>query len=219
MFNKSLFRTFGADTQQINSSVMIAHPLSKGQFKGIVFRNDKQVGEFYINSYADATATQADIDMASFEKEPQDKCGCAASSHQYQVKPDGYIFFFSSTGADGFHVELYTEEQKPVYNTRQLLKGDIVVSMLMRPGTYEIIGTDNKCILTVNEPEDKYDYQQHLSRAVTLSLNEKGFSSKEVTVVPGQGLVISLETDSNILVKLLKAAPHKEQDRVPRWTK
>jgi hypothetical protein len=216
MFNKSLFRTFGADTQQINSSVMIAHPLRSGLYKGIVYRNDKQVGEFAVNCQPEATETQADIDLSAFEKEPIDKCGCHS---QFQVKQDGYVFFFSSTGADGFYVELFAEEQKEAYNTRELRKGDIVVSMLMRPGTYEITGANSNSLLTIEEPEDKSDYEQYISRAITLSLTERGFSDKEVKVLPGQGLVITLETDSNILVKLLRATPHKETERVPRWTK
>jgi hypothetical protein len=216
MFNKSLFRTFGADTQQINSSVMIAHPLYKGQYRGVVFRNDQQVGEFSINCQAEATETQVDVDLSSFEKEPQEKCGCG---HQYQVKPDGYVFFFSATGADGFSVELFAEGQKEAYNTRQLRRGDIVVSMLMRPGKYEITGANSKSMLTIEEPEDSSDYQQQLSRAITLALSEKGFSNKEVKAVPGQGLVITLETDSNILVKLIRATPHKEPESAPRWTK
>lgn len=226
IMNKSLFRNFGGNTQSINSSIMIAHLVSNGVYNGMVYQKDKLIGQFELFCTNEHTAVQADVDLSVFVKSLQLDCGCKSTIPKYNLKDGGYVFFFVSGSDEGFHVELIPlnkKEKETNYSTRKLIKGDIVISLLMRPGVYEIVGSNKeKCTLTVETPKDLENYQQYLSKANTILLSEKGFNSKGLKIAPGQGIVITLQRDSNINVVLVKPTEVKEDvgsGSTHRWQK
>jgi hypothetical protein len=226
IINKSLFRNFGGSTISINSSFMIAHPVNKGAYTGMVYQKDKLLGQFELFSSQEHTAVQADVDLGVFAKSFSSDCKCKSVPQNFNVKEGGYVFFFVAGGDDGFYVELIPfnkKDKESTYSTRQLLKGDIVVSLLMRPGTYEVVGSNKeKCNLLVEIPKDLENYQQFLSKSNSIILSDKGFSSKELKVAPGQGTVITLQKDSNINIVLVKPAEIKDDGKAGashRWQK
>ena len=226
VLNQSIFRQFGGSTKSISSSVMICHPLSEGRYTGIVFQNNSRIGEFVIKCDDKEETPQADIDMSKFITQKSDSCGCEGNGKEYNIRNGGYAVFFSSFGEKGFHVELHdAEKQKDykTYTTQKLEKGDLVVSMLLRPGSYEVAGSNkSKLDLIVDVPKDYKDYQEYLATPNMVTLSENGFSPASVKAMPGQGLVVKLDTDSNIDVKMLKAAVVKNQPtdiKSRRWVK
>lgn len=226
VLNRSLFRRFGGNTQSIHSGIMIIHPVQDGMHSGIVFQNKKRVGEFMLHCEAKNEMTQADIDLSAYANTKADDCGCKGSGKTYDIKSGGYIVFYSSKGDEGFHVELSTGETEKTgsrYTTQDLKKGDIVMSLLMRPGVYQIGDSrKRKLELLVDIPDDRAAYQKALSGASMVTLTEKGFVPAAIKTLPGQGLAIRLETDSsNLDIALEKAtpiAPGKTSEQ-KRWVK
>jgi hypothetical protein len=170
--------------------------------------------------------TQADIDLSAYANAKSDDCGCKGSGKTYDIKSGGYIVFYSSKGDEGFHVELSTGESEKAgsrYTTQELKKGDIVMSLLMRPGSYQIADSrKGKLDLLVDIPDDHTEHYRSLSSPNMVTLTEKGFVPSSIKTNPGQGLVIKLETDSsNIDIALAKATPVPvKKGRIPkRWVK
>ncbi|MGX7667177.1 hypothetical protein [Flavobacterium pedocola] len=230
IMNKSLFRNFGGSTQNINASIMVAHPVYSGTYNGTVYQHGKLLGQFELLSSEQQTETQVDIDLSVFTKslKLQDDCDCKSMERKYSVKDKGYVFFFVSGSEDGFHIELEPFDKKNAqggrrYSTKQLQKGDIVVSLIMRPGIYEITGSEKeKCSLTVEVPKDLENYKHYLSQSTSVILSERGFDKKEIKTAPGEGIVVILEKDSNIEVALLKPTEVKDNGPGPkahRWQK
>jgi hypothetical protein len=225
ILNQSIFRQYGGSSKSISSGVMVCHPLAVGKYSGIVFQNNNRVGEFIIRCDDKEETPQADIDMSKFINQKGDNCGCEGDGKEYNIRSGGYAVFFSSLGENGFHAELFAGERQKegkTYTTQKLEKGDLVVSMLLRPGSYEVAGSNkSKMNLTVDVPKDYKDYQQYLSTANMVTLSEKGFTPSSVKAMPGQGLVVKLDTDANVDVKLVKAATVSNEPvfKSHRWTK
>lgn len=217
ILNQSLFRQFGGSTKRISSSITICHPLSEGTYQGTVFHNKAPVGNFAVRCLDKEEKAQADVDMSAFVNIKADgSCDCKSNDRIYSIRPNGYVVFFSSQGESGFHVELQREEKEAKnkgYSTKALKKGDIVISMVLRPGVYEVTGNKSKMKLTVDVPLDYKDYQRFLETPALVSLNESSFSKSELNIMPGQGLVIQLETNVNVEVKLLKPTEVKAEPK------
>ena len=224
--NKSFFRKFGGNTKSINSGIMICHPLQSGVYRGIVFQNNNRLGEFNIQCDDKNETQQADVDLSAFVNGKKEQCGYMGDDKVYNIRSGGYAVFFASRGLDGFHVELLANDnkkQRDAYTTQNLKKGDLVVSMLLRPGAYEVTDSDkSKLKLSVDVPKDNKDYQHYLNTPNMVTLSEKGFEPATIEAKPGQGLVVKLDKDSNLDVKLIKAAEvkvEKGSSKPHRWVK
>lgn len=220
LFNPAFFRRFNDTSQSINSSLMVCHPLKEGNYTAHVYQNNKLLGDFDITCSATETQTQADIDLSHFIDVKKENCCCEEGAKRFfSVKQDGYIVFFTSNGENGFHVDL-KKGNEVFYSTKKLQKGDLVITIILRPGLYEITGASGKCTLSVDVPTELEDYQKHLSQANNITLTAQGFSKNEIKAYPGNGLVISLETPSPIDIKMVKPydvpSPKKETHR---WVK
>jgi hypothetical protein len=220
LFNPAFFRRFNDTSQSINSSLMIFHPLKEGTYTADVYQNNKLLGDFAISCSANESNTQADIDLSKFINTQKGDCSCDKElKTNFTIKQDGYLVFFTSSGENGFHVDL-KKGKDVIYSTKKLQKGDLLVSIILRPGLYEITGSGAKCTLSVDIPKELDDYQKYLSQSTNISLTAQGFSKNEITAYPGSGLVISLEAISNIDIKMIKPydAP-KSKKEIHRWTK
>ncbi|MGB8191046.1 MAG: hypothetical protein WCF67_03960, partial [Chitinophagaceae bacterium] len=204
----------------------VCHPLAAGRYTGVIYQNNNKVGEFAIRSDDKEEAPQADIDMSKYIGVKADNCDCEDKSDEYKIKSGGFAVFYSSGGESGFHAELFTSEKQKeskVYSTQKLLKGDVVVSMLMRPGAYEVTASNkSKLNLNVSVPKDYKNYERHLSTPNMVTLTGKGFAPASIDIMPAQGLVIKLEEDNDMDVKLVKAAPVPDEAvklKPHRWVK
>lgn len=222
LLNQSLFRQFGGHTNSLSSSVMVCHPLAPGTYHGAVYHKDSPVGNFIVYCQPGEVPAQADIDLSGFINKTDGSCDCTTNEIIYKVKDGGFAVFYSSQGESGFHVELKNEE-KGNYSTRKLKKGDIVISLLLRPGSYEVTGSDKQRLaLSVDVPRDDKNYQEYLSTPTSVTLTDKGFMPASIKAMPGQGLVVKLEADSHVAVKLLEATAIKDENKKGsrhRWTK
>ena len=217
--NQSIFRTYGGSTNSLSSAMMICHPLAKGDYSGTVFHNGRMAGHFTIHCSDNEEATQADVDLSTFINAATGNCDCHTSDKSFNLNAGGYVVLYSSGGESGFHAEI-SGSDKTSYTTQKPERGDIVISMLLRPGSYEVTGGKQKMDLSVEEPKDYKNYQEILSSANTVSLSEKGFSNTSMRSIPGQGLVIKLETGGPVTVKLVKATPIKPvRTATRRWVK
>jgi hypothetical protein len=221
LFNPAFFRRFDDTSQSINSSLMVCHPLKdkEGVFTGNVYQRGKFLGNFTISNSPNEKNTQADIDLASFISERNADCCKDGVKNVFAVKLGGYMVFFTSNGENGFHVELKSGEAI-IYSTQKLQKNDLVVTIILRPGLYEILGSTGKCSVSVEVPKETDDLQKNAAQATNISLTEKGFSKTEIKASVGSGLVIALETDSNIDIKFLKPYEVPSPQRpLHRWVK
>ena len=208
-FNTSLFRNFDQSTAAITSNIMICHPIREpGTYSGVVLKEKREIGFFNLVCQESVNDMQADIDLYKINTSFKNQCECDDKNERnvFKVHPGGYVVFYSSFGEGGYQVLLSNQNnQSTAYNTSSLEKGDVVIALFMRPGDYEVNATNGQvCYVSVDMPERTEEYQKILAEAVNLTLNENEFNAKEIKIAPGQGLVITLETEATLNIKLIK---------------
>ncbi len=224
--NKSLFRTFGGSTASLSSTIVLCHPLSTiGSYEGVVYRNKQVTGQFTVSCDETAIDPQVDIDLPTFTSFTQSDCNCQERQH-FQVKKSGYLVFFSSTGEDGYHVELTsTDKQREasVYTTQKPVTGDIVLCTLLRPGAYQVTDDRNhQCTVSVGIPDDRQSTDTFNPEKHTIRLSATGFSTQSMSIVSLQPVIVALETNTGLIVKLVEPYKVDEPTDTPkrfRWQK
>jgi len=210
--NTFLFKSVGLSTNSITSGIMVCHPLEAGTYRGSIVKQEKEIGTFTIVCNEAATETQAHIDLYKIDHNLQKET-------DYKLHPGGFAIFFASFGEGGYQVVLLSGDKVNVteYTTTKLQKGDLVVAMLLRPGQFEMTGSNQqKGIVLVERLQNKDEYEKIRARPVDIKLNEKEFSNKEVKLTQGQGLVVGFETEGELDIKLTHPTDINKIDKQKR---
>lgn len=133
-------------------------------------------------------------------------CGDGEQSGTMRVASEGYAVFKVPAGAaGGYAVELYESgesgRREKVFDSRALGPRDMLVVVLLRPGTYSVTNASNgtKAELKVAYPEKA----PGLLEAVKVVCAADGIHPDAIRVRPTQGLVFSFETPSRVKIDLV----------------
>jgi hypothetical protein len=219
--NISLFGRFDQSTRSIGGGTMICHSVkSAGTYRGTVFQDDKETGSFIVECTDTATSNQVDIDLYTLNNRIKSDCDCNEEKI-FLLKPEGFAVFYSSFGEGAYKVLLGSQADNSTYSTERLMIKDVVVFLLMRPGNYKAKGPDRQeCDLIVEGLPSAEEYSKVLSLPVNITMDSSGFSNREIRIFPGQGLVINMEAEGAVEIKMIKANDPEEipRDRRPhKW--
>jgi hypothetical protein len=190
------------DSASLGVLCTICHPLIEpGEYSGMIYRGDLAIARFSVNCNPHCTATQVDLDLAAAALPGTDPC----SPEVLEVKPEGFLVLYVSTGAAGYHVTLHGQSERhkgSAFDSRKLGEHDLFVTTLLRPGHYEMASSLSKERggVTVSYPEiGKIAHPTHQAQAIECSA--KGFSPSAAKLLPGQGLIFKIMA-SNAAVRL-----------------
>jgi hypothetical protein len=221
---KAIVNTHAINTTVFDSANLgvlgtICHPiLERGEYAGMIYRNDKAVGRFTLQCDPECAATQVDIDLATFTAPGADPC----SHEMLTVKPEGFLVLYVSTGRAGYHVTLHPQMEKHrqgAYDSRKLQDHDLFVATLIRPGHYEMSSTlfKERGGVTVSYPEPG-KVAQPTQQAAMVECSAKGFSPSAVKLMPAQGLIFKIQAaNAAIRINLQKPddGPCDDREKKP----
>lgn len=242
-FDQNLFTQIGLDSGSLTMLGGVTHRfLEPGQYRGVVYRNNEHIGDFYINVDKNSPVAQANIDLASFESGPSASaatmsgasCSChgesAKADTKFELNPKGYAVFHVSSGAGGYAVRVGKAVEDPKqqnqFDSRELKGEDIFSAVILRPGTYSAtnaLGGKEKGEgkITVGYPKiGKTPYRP--PNPVKVECSARGFEPGKVELQPGQAVLFHATAPSRIAVQLLKAddGPGDRPERVRQgWKK
>jgi len=194
----------------------IVHPLGDAaRLAGTVYRGGRRLGGFEVVTDEDATAMQANVDLARFGpgETPRpdrgrgasggDGCGCdrdgpteAGDEPRLAVKPGGYLVLHVSWGAPGYRVTLAEpaeKEAKTVFDSARLGSGDLFALTLLRPGRYAVrVGKgEGRGEIRVAYPAPGRKARKAEAPA-RVALEDGELRPAEVEVDPAQGVVFEI---------------------------
>jgi hypothetical protein len=226
-FDQNLFTQVGLDSGSLTMLGGVTHRfLEAGQYRGVVYRGDNSIGQFYINVDKNSPVAQANIDLSAFDtslpapsttstSSDSTTCGCQSggtkSETTFEVNPKGYAVFHVSAGAGGYAVRASKAAEDPKqqnqFDSRQLNCEDIFSAVILRPGTYSAsngLNTKAKGKITVGYPKiGKTAYRPPSPAKIVCT--ESGFEPANVELQPGQAVLFQANAPSRINLELVKA--------------
>jgi len=177
----------------------------EGYYNGKIFHKGIVVRTFILNVSEEHKNSQVDIDLFSLPLEKN--FGGATLQNNYNLMPKGYIVLYVSEGDGRYSIILESTKKRKVYNTAEyLIKSDLFVVTLLRPGIYKMIdkGNNNEGQITVKYPiigKKRFIPNEPIKITVT----EKGFSKSDISLNPSEAVLFQIDTEkSMIVVDLLK---------------
>lgn len=198
-----------------------------GEYHGAVLRGKQLTTTFHLTVDEESTAMQVNIDLAVLTQPSAGRaithCECRKEKKpgepervpHFSVNPHGQVLFYISKGTGGFAVQVNRlNEQRILFDNRELQDGDLFAATLIRPGSYAVINAPahSKGEVIVAYPElGKVGYRP--PDPVTIDATDKGFiviTGDEQTkldklgIKAAQGQLYRIRTPSRIRIELLK---------------
>jgi hypothetical protein len=214
------------DSGSLASMSSIIHKLAaKGEYRGIVYRGTLNVGTFIISvcdcaeppSPGEILPKQTGIDLVTLDTSAGRTSRGGGPS--LSLRTGGFLVLSVSTGYAEYAVELFRRElktePKKVFDSRKLGTGDLFITHIIRPGTYEIRNCSEKtnASLTVEYPGPG----QITGRIppVVVECKEHAMNPAILTIQPRQALMFSCVQDSRITIELKQADDRPRPARTP----
>jgi hypothetical protein len=208
--NQNLFRHRETKSAAFNNLCTIIHKLpGEGIYRGEVVQGKRSQGTFHITCDPTTESSQVNIDLSAFDALFRANVPGLPQTTEFAVGKEGYIVFHATGHHDGLYVKLTKlpkEKQAPVFDSRQLGKGDIVAFRLWHAGPYTITNElgGQKASVAVRDAENgKYPDLTKMD-PVRVTLSDKGFDPARIEKWPVQALVVSLETTASLTLRSAK---------------
>ena len=216
ILNKAMLRQTTIDSGSLAIMNSIIHKLTEqGAYRGLVYRGAAQVGTFSLQ--CDFRETPAEetlpsetptIDLCAFECSAgaQGKCSC---SGEVSFSTDGHVMFTVLQGTGEYAVELFRKEEKKdpvkVFDSRLLGGGDIYITHVLRPGSYEIrnTGGSGSAALTVEYPEQGTSPRN--MEPVLIESKDGAINPNKIKIKSVQAIMFHCVQDSRISIELKEA--------------
>lgn len=215
MINRFVFSQINLDSGSLTMLASVAHKFSEpGEYYGNIFRGTETVGKFSILFSdcplpsvvsSDIRQQSVKIDLKSMEQpvslQPKSQtCNC------FNLKPNGYVLFYVSTGTGGYRVEIKNPQREgaKVFDSCELKEDDLFIATLLRPGTYCIANTctNANAELVVAYPE--IGKTQRNSAPIQVECTKNAITPNNIKINPAQAVVISFKAPSRIKIELTK---------------
>ena len=207
-FDQNLFTQIGLDSGSLTMLGAVIHSFGEpGEYRGSVRQGADSKAAFYISVDKNSAVAQVNIDLATLTNPPAPASGCCGggeSENRFAVNPKGYAVFHVSGGAGGYDVHVRKGDENPqekIFDSRQLVEGDIFSAVIIRPGSYSVAN-----VLTKAQGEIVVSYPKTEKTAYVLLSNKcaectsDGFQPPRLELQPGQGVLFDcqfLELKSN----------------------
>ncbi|MBE7172418.1 MAG: hypothetical protein INR73_17655 [Williamsia sp.] len=201
--NTSLFKAEPTGSNYLVSGMVVYHPLLEpGVYQGTITKDETAAGDFTIVCESASAETQANIDLYLIDTSLAANAGQQPFS--FTIRPGGYAVLYSSFGEGKYTVALRSE--KTDYSTAKLQKGDLLMLLLMKPGTYQVEGNNHQtCSVYTRELTNSPEDIEALNQTVNVVLGEQVFDPAEVNLIQGQGLVIHFDVNGEVNIDLIEA--------------
>ena len=142
-----------------------------------------------------------------------DLAGDFASGPTYRVGKAGVVYVFVGSGIDSFRTVM-SSQAGPIFDNRQLLGGYRFVVTLYRPGEHDITDSAHAatCKVSVKYPSRDGWLRTKDADPVTVSIAQGQATPANLTVEPGQGIVV-LTIDGSRIATTLQAERDMVDDR------
>jgi hypothetical protein len=207
VLNRYLFTQVGLDSGALTSLGTTLHNFAEpGRYQINVWQGERLAGSVHLKVDAACPATQANIDLATVNRQDTPCCGDAGTP--LLVNPKGYAVFHVGSGPGGYAVTAgRVDQERPAkaFDSRELREGDMFAATILRPGIYEVenVRARTKARLTVAYPrvsKERYVPQQPLSIACA----KEGFEPKAIEAQAAQSLVFHIKTPTRLKITLVK---------------
>jgi hypothetical protein len=220
--NLALLKLNHLDSGALTPLATVLHQFGTlGSYRVNIHRSGKPIAETSFSVVEDGP-TQLDIDLATSNLSARASCDCDGSSGVATVSPKGYVLFYASAGA-GYSVIVVDNEQRPVFDSTNLNKGDLFACTLLEPGVYEMRSANGTARTDVNVllPTEKHSGKLRELEAQQVTWTGANFQPENFNLISSQGLVVSvLEGGLRISIsKSSESANPPVDGPVHRWTK
>lgn len=198
-----------------------------GEYHGAVLNGKQLAATFRLTVEEQSPATQVNIDLAALtgplSDRPSSECECQVerregepeSAPHFVVNPRGHALFYVSQGKGGFAVKVNrVNEQRILFDSRELQDGDLFAATLIRPGLYSVtnVPTRSRGEVVVGYPKmGKTAFSP--SEPATIEAANKGLfvvaggkdaKLDKLRLEPAQGQLYRIRVPSRIKIELTK---------------
>jgi hypothetical protein len=201
---------------------MVVHQFTEpGRYHVGVHRGGRTVAdaEFEVDP---SGPMQINIDLGDIARRNprQGDCECkTAHSEPPKVSPTGYVLFHASTG-DGYSATVAAGNEKVVFDSTKLGKGDLYATSILEPGKYTInnaAGTaKGEIVVTLNAEDIKA--LKGLD-PVYVETSGRAFSPAKFRVASSQGVVFRVKDQARIVITRQGNRAARERKSVLQWRK
>lgn len=202
--NQNLLKYREVSTSNLNNLCTIMHKMAaEGSYTGQVFSDGGTLlGTFSLVYDKKNAATQAQVDLSTFDTLTQVNLNKPAfqSPPAFVTGQDGIVIFFISGAHSGLYATLAGSDNKQVFDSRKLDKGDAAVFRLISQGNYTVTDTAGQVLnVTVNAPPVNGKYPALADQQpVMITLDATGFTPGAAAIDPLQVIVVAIGVPTSL---------------------
>lgn len=200
VIKQDLFRHRAASSAALNNLCTVIHTLSAdGRYTGEVGQGGRVLGRFRLRCDANETATQANVDLSTFDEVFRINAPRLSHETDLVVGKDGYVVFSTSAHHQDLWVTLTridADKRTLEFDSRRLGAGDLLAFRVWFPGTYTLTNEIGGTRASLGVLAGEAAVARKLSRVEphTVALSARGFAPSSIEVASTQALVIRVET-------------------------
>ena len=221
--NREILNAAVFDSGSLGVLASVIHQFKKiGRYQAVVSQKGKRVGAIGFEVVENGP-TQLDIDLSAVSSAGARKeCDCSNHGrHAQTVSAEGFVLFHVGAGMGGYSVVVGEDrvDAKPVFDSQNLMAGDLFALSLVEPTHYtmanrhgsakgEIIVAFDAAIakrITVLKQETQY-----------VDVKRDSFQPDKVSLAATQGLVFRITDRARIIVAKSRPAARERDKRSPR---
>lgn len=204
---------------------MVIHQFhSAGYYRASIMHRGHAVTNLDFEVNEKSEVMQLDIDLSEAVQRAKarlESCGCHRETlTERVVSPKGYVLFHASSGA-GHSVIVSNGEEKEVFASTRLGKGDLFAVSLLEPTVYlmkNTIGSASGEIVVSLTPEETKRIKT--LETLYIDVSQEKFDPERIQLSSTQGLVFRInDSAARILIEKRQALQQDRSKPIIRWQK
>jgi hypothetical protein len=212
--NRHLFTQTTLDSGSLTMGLAVIHNFSEeGDYFGtILHKENEDVGNFQLTIDRECPAMQADIDLFKLHQPVLGKSKCNSSTSENErrfiLNPNGYAIFYVSNGAGGYSAMVGESRggiQSRIFNSLELMEGDMFAVTMVRPGYYKVINTYDRTrgeLFMAYPKIGKVPYRP--PSPISIECTKDGLAPNSIKIEYAQGQLYRFKTPSRIKIELVE---------------